>query len=189
MSSDEMEGDSDFELESGAETSDDDEDLGFMVQVDKDDEDSDEEAADVLGDAVEDRDEDDDDAPPADVVDPDGWYEEPYDEGAPEGPYTTTEAAWNSKVIGEGCRNDHLSALYHFRLFLTDAFVAKVLHGTNERGASRRGARWKPVTLPEFWRWLALVISMGIHQLPSLRHYWSIKRFGTCCAFLYVAFF
>ena len=161
--------DSSYSSLDAAGASTDDDDLDFMVSEHSD------ESEDDFGD--DDAADDDDgggdgggDVFGADgKFDPAGWYEDPYDEDAPDGPYTVETPAFLCRPIGPATRNDHLSPLYLFRLFLSDPLVAKIIRYTNERGDARRGGTWKPLTAPEFWKWVCLHISMGINRFPSVR--------------------
>ena len=59
--------------------------------------------------------------------------------------------------------------------FLRPPVMERIVRCTSRRLAVRGQA---PLTLPEFYEWLALLITMGIKRLPSTKHYWNTTSFG-----------
>jgi hypothetical protein len=70
------------------------------------------------------------------------------------------------------------SGLAAFRLFWDTELVALLLKETNARLRAEAPTA-PPVTEQEFWRWLALVITMGISKQPTTASYWSTAHFGS----------
>jgi hypothetical protein len=55
--------------------------------------------------------------------------------------------------------------------------VELILKFTNTR-LQREAPSAPPLTQEELWRWLALVITMGISMQPTAKSYWSTGHFG-----------
>jgi hypothetical protein len=66
------------------------------------------------------------------------------------------------------------TALSVFQAFFTGELMARFIDRTNRRAAMAR----LPLSMPDLVKWLALLINMGIKQLPSSRHHWTRDSFG-----------
>ena len=110
--------------------------------------------------------------------DPDLWQEPPRDVLGPEAGNGVNGPGWDTRLKGAAARNGSPTALYLFRQFFSDALLTYICKCTNEEGARRFRTKWTNLDIPELLDWLALKVAMGMHQLPSVRHYWSRRRFG-----------
>lgn len=60
-------------------------------------------------------------------------------------------------------------------VFLPPTILSRVCDRTSRR---LRARGHEALTLPEFYDWLALLLSMAIRKLPSTKHYWATTSFG-----------
>ena len=65
------------------------------------------------------------------------------------------------------------SPLAIFRFFFVDIMLDSFITATNAYANVRLIRRWKPLDLPEFKAFLAIIIHLGIINYPSRRHIWS----------------
>jgi hypothetical protein len=115
---------------------------------------------------------------PADAVGPQGFYEDPRDIRAPVDEPPVDKMRWGPDIVGEARRTLGPTPLALFRTLIQDELLEEIVGVTNESARARLGDTWMPLTISEFWRWLALVVAMGIHALPGLRDYWSETHWG-----------
>ena len=72
------------------------------------------------------------------------------------------------------------SPLQLFQLFFSISVVTSIVDNTNRYAAKRKkaGAKfaWTPLTVTEFYAFVALIIHMGLVNLKTLADYWSQKQ-------------
>ncbi|RXN32289.1 piggyBac transposable element-derived 4-like protein [Labeo rohita] len=82
------------------------------------------------------------------------------------GPQLTTDAAY--------------TPLQLFQLFFTNSAVKTIVRNTNKNAEKRAKAGkkfvWVPLTITEFYSYLALVVYMGLVKAKSIADYWARKR-------------
>ena len=69
------------------------------------------------------------------------------------------------------------TTMQFFRLFFTLEIVTKICEFTNDYADTHHEEKssyeWTPITPDEFYKYLGLIIYMGIVQISSLEVYWS----------------
>ena len=69
------------------------------------------------------------------------------------------------------------SALDYLRLLWPTAICQMICLETNNYALQHNRLNWAPVSTDEVWTFLAIVVLMGIHRLPTINQYWSQNRF------------
>ena len=116
-----------------------------------------------------------------DAVPPLPWAEFPRDLDHPTRPAPVKAMHWGPKLRLKSFRSEALRPIDLFKALFRRTLVESLVTFSNESGHQRLGSKWAPLTVKEFWRWLALTILMGIHKLPSTRDPWSTTRWGKWC--------
>jgi hypothetical protein len=65
--------------------------------------------------------------------------------------------------------------LGYVQQFIDDAMIDLFVTNTNSYAAARGATAWVPVTSQEMWRYLAVMIRMGIVHLPDMHMYWQAE--------------
>ena len=79
---------------------------------------------------------------------------------APTGPVTKMDPEVNDSM-------DYLQLLW------PDALCDLIAHETNRYAMHNHKSKWQATTASEIWTFLGIIITMGIHRLPEINHYWS----------------
>lgn len=99
-----------------------------------------------------------------DTIDEDNWtdYTKPLDE--------ITETFDGDAEVGEKMGEKEVD---FFRKLLDESIIQRIVDETNLYSNQKQSKNWVPLTCQEFTAFIGMLILMGIHQLPSLKCYWS----------------
>ncbi|KAJ8249473.1 hypothetical protein GJAV_G00235830 [Gymnothorax javanicus] len=59
-----------------------------------------------------------------------------------------------------------------FQLFITNSILRTVVENTNRFGAMLHGTKWQIISMEDIYSYLAILIYMGLFQVPAITDYW-----------------
>lgn len=110
----------------------------------------------------------------------DAWFSAGQDPGTtntlPRPTHPSFKRGATSRVL---CSAD-TTALGLFLLVFPQVLVDRIVQHTSAKLVELGEG---PLALSEFYHWLALFITMGVHRLPDIGSYWNTTSFGACSVF------
>jgi Transposase IS4 len=109
-------------------------------------------------------------------LDPTSWNAPRVDPGPARPMPDTTRGRNHTRLRESVVATAKEGVVAAFGLFLSNELLGSVAAKTSATILDTSGG---PVSLSEMLEWIALLITMGIHWLPTTEMYWQKKNFGT----------
>jgi hypothetical protein len=122
--------------------------------------------------------------------DDDDVHSEVWDEIEPESDGEFTEDYGMMEELPANSRNNTINPIDCYRYFITDEIIGLMVRETNRYAEQHmetqkltkrsKTLQWKPTTNEEMFKFLGIIIEMGLVQMPEIDYYWSKSKLFGC---------